>query len=316
MIKNKINPPIFLIYMGSVICLTPYVNSAAALLFGAIIAIFFGNPISHKTKIFSQKLLSYSIMGLGAGMNLIEVGKAGLNGISITAVSISATILIGLYLGKLIKSDTESSILISVGTAICGGSAIAAVGPAIRSKGQSMSIALGTVFILNALALIIFPEIGHIVGLSQKQFGFWSALAIHDTSSVVGAGLQYGSEALKIGTTVKLARALWIVPLTFVFSHYFSKTSTEKTKTKKPWFILGFIIVAALFTWIPNLSPMSKQIEFIARRGFVLTLFLIGSGLSKSTLMSVGWRPLLQGILLWILVSSISLFAIYNFMAP
>lgn len=290
--------------VGILYSLSPWSNSAVALVLGTSIALFFSNPFSDKTKIYSPKLLTYSVVGLGAGMNLSTVAKAGLSGIGFTAISITGSLFLGLAFGKLFKSESKTSILISVGTAICGGSAIAAVAPVIKAKPQSISVALGTVFLLNALALIIFPPIGHYLNLTQDQFGLWSALAIHDTSSVVGAGLQFGPQALEIGTTIKLARALWIVPLTFGFSFFARRTDQEiVSKTKKPWFILGFLFLAALVTWIPALHGPGKFIEMFARKILVLTLFLIGSNLSLSTLKSVGFRPLLQGVCLWLIVS-------------
>jgi uncharacterized integral membrane protein (TIGR00698 family) len=290
--------------VGIIFSLSPWGSAAMALALGVFVATVFGNPFQNHTKIYSQKFLAYSIVGLGAGMNLIAVAQAGLSGLGYTVVSISLTLFIGLLLGKLLKSDQETSILISIGTAICGGSAIAAVAPAIRAKPQSVSVALGTVFLLNAAALVLFPIVGHYFELSQRQFGLWSALAIHDTSSVVGAGMQYGSEALQIGTTVKLARALWIVPLTLGIG-FMNRQSDDPTspRVKKPWFILGFLLVAALVTWVPWLREVGGYIDSAAKKGLILTLFLIGSNLTRETLRSVGLRPLLQGIFLWFFVS-------------
>jgi uncharacterized integral membrane protein (TIGR00698 family) len=200
-----------------------------------------------------------------------------------------------------------------VGTAICGGSAIAAVAPVIRAKHHEISVALGIVFLLNALALVIFPFIGHAVNLDQSQFGLWAALAIHDTSSVVGATLQYGAQALEVGTTVKLARALWIIPLAMLIAAVRSgheKTEGEVQKAKRPWFILGFIIAAAVVTIFPSLQPLGHQIEMIAKRALVLTLFLIGSNLSLQTIRSVGFKPFIHGVLLWLILGSAFLAAI------
>jgi uncharacterized integral membrane protein (TIGR00698 family) len=310
--ENKLSATSFV--LGAVFCVSPWSSSATALLLGIVLSIFIGNPFIDTTKTISQKLLSYSIIGLGAGMNLITVGQAGLSGLTYTIISISLTLILGIILGKLMKSDGETSVLISVGTAICGGSAIAAVAPAIKAKSQSITVALGTVFLLNAVALIIFPFIGHHLILTQEQFGLWSALAIHDTSSVVGAGLQYGPEALKIGTTVKLARALWIVPLTFLISYLNrKKNSHETTNTKKPWFILGFLIMAAIFTWLPQLKNLGHNIELVARKGFILTLFFIGTNLSWNAIKTVGLRPLAQGLLLWLIVSATTLLFIIQF---
>ncbi len=292
-----------LLFVGIVFCLSPWSSSALALGLGVGLALTVGNSFSEQTKKWTPNLLSSSIIGLGAGMNLIAVGQAGLAGLGYTVVSISLTLGFGLLLGRLFGSDPETSILISVGTAICGGSAIAAVGPVIRAKSHSMTVALGTVFILNAIALIAFPPIGHFFELSQHQFGIWSALAIHDTSSVVGAGLQYGAEALQVGTTVKLARALWIVPLTIGFGFLQKKNKNAAAASpRRPWFILGFLLMAALMTWVPDLQPAGHWIELAARKGLVLTLFLIGANLSRATLKQVGFRPFLQGFVLWVLV--------------
>ncbi len=305
--RNKLLTEIFLL-IGILYSLSPWGSSAAALGFGVGIAIILGNPLSELTKKITPKLLSFSIIGLGAGMNLVTVSQAGLSGLGYTVVSISATLFAGILLGKFFDSDRETSLLISVGTAICGGSAIAAIAPVIRAKSNSMTVALVTVFILNAIALVVFPPIGHFFKLSQHQFGIWSALAIHDTSSVVGAGLQYGAEALQVGTTVKLARALWIVPLTIGFGFLQNKNASDvKVKTKKPWFILGFLVMAGVVTWIPESQMMGSWVEFVAKRGLVLTFFFIGSNLSRDTFKQVGLRPFFQGFFLWILVLSSTL---------
>jgi uncharacterized integral membrane protein (TIGR00698 family) len=249
-------------------------------------------------------------MGLGAGMNLAVVMKVGFEGIGYTITGILSAGIIGTLLGKFLKTPRDTSILITVGTAICGGSAIAAVAPVLRAKHQEVSVALGTVFTLNALALIIFPTIGHHFNLSESQFGLWCALAIHDTSSVVGATMQYGSHALEVGTTIKLARALWIVPVAMIVGFFVSKydkTETGAAKAKKPWFILGFIIVAGIVTWLPELRAIGHQIEMVAKKTLVLTLFLIGSGLTKETIKSVGFKPFIQGFCLWIIMAASSL---------
>lgn len=297
----------------AILCLTPWVSSAVALLCGVLIAVILGNPYAEHMKKYTHLLLTWSVMGLGAGMNLEVVAQAGLHGLGYTIVGISSTLLLGFLIAKTLKVDREAGVLISVGTAICGGSAIAAIAPTMRAKSHSISVALGTVFMLNALALFIFPPVGHWFALTQNQFGLWSALAIHDTSSVVGASMIYGSEALQIGTTVKLARALWIVPLTIAASFIFARNNAEadaKTKPKLPWFILGFLGAAALVTWIPALGPAGHMIENIAKRTLVLTLFFIGANLTLSTLKSVGVKPFILGILLWLVVASATLGAI------
>ena len=301
-----------LLPIAALLCLTPYISSAVALLLGVGLALLVGNPYIAKTRKWTHLLLSISVVGLGAGMDLNVVGRVGLQGIGYTVVGISLSLFLGFILGKTFKTEKNISILISVGTAICGGSAIAAVAPVIRAKHHEVSVALGTVFILNALALVIFPSIGHALNLSQHQFGLWSALAIHDTSSVVGASLQYGAEALQIGTTVKLARALWIVPVTLLIGYFVAKQSEgeNKQKAKKPWFILGFLIAAALVTWIPVLQSVGQVVDTVAKRLLVMTLFFIGSNLTKETLRSVGIKPFLQGVCLWLVVASATLEAI------
>lgn len=303
---------IFLIPLVALLCLTPWISSALALLLGVALAVSVGNPYAEKTRKLTHILLTWSVMGLGAGMNLEVVAKVGLQGLGYTVVGIFTTLTLGFLITKVLGVEREIGILVSVGTAICGGSAIAAIAPTIRAKPHAISLSLGTVFMLNALALIVFPPIGHWFELTQTQFGLWSALAIHDTSSVVGASLQYGSEALQIGTTVKLARALWIVPLTVASSFFLAPAVTEgpSSKPKRPWFILGFLAAAALVTWIPSLQPMGHAIEGLAKRTLVLTLFLIGANLTLTTLKSVGVRPFVLGVLLWVIVASVTLSAI------
>jgi uncharacterized integral membrane protein (TIGR00698 family) len=254
-------------------------------------------------------------MGLGAGMNLGVIGRVGLSGIGYTVAGILSAVALGTLIGRALKTAKDTSLLITLGTAICGGSAIAAIAPVIRAKHHEVSVALGTVFLLNAVGLFTFPWIGHHLDLTQTQFGLWSALAIHDTSSVVGATLQYGAQALEVGTTVKLARALWIVPVAMIVGIIRSRQNpgaTGPVKGKRPWFIVGFIVAAAVVTWIPALQPLGHQIESIAKRMMVLTLFLIGTSLTRETIKSVGIKPFVQGVILWILMASGSLWAIYE----
>lgn len=302
----------YLIPAAGLLCCAPFISSAMALVLGIVIAVIVGNPYIAKTRKLTSTLLSLSVMGLGAGMDLGVVGRVGLAGIGYTVVGISCTLILGFLIGKFLKTERDTSVLISVGTAICGGSAIAAVAPTIRAKHHEISVALGVVFLLNALALVIFPPIGHLLDLTQHQFGLWSALAIHDTSSVVGSTLQYGPESLEIGTTVKLARALWIVPVTFFFGYLFARGQQQQSgeKAKRPWFILGFLIAAALVTWIPDLRPAGHVVNEIAKRALVVTLFLIGANLTKETLRTVGVKPLIQGVSLWVIVASCTLGAI------
>jgi uncharacterized integral membrane protein (TIGR00698 family) len=294
------------------VSLHPIVTAPWALLMGILLSLSIGNPFATQSRQWTPRLLSLSIIGLGAGMNLVVVGRVGAHGILYTAVGIIGTLCLGLWLGSRLSLPKSIATLIAAGTAICGGSAIAAVAPVIRAKSEETSIALAVVFVLNAIALMVFPFIGHALQLSEVQFGLWSALAIHDTSSVVGASMQFGRQALEVGTTVKLARALWIIPVTLFFAWQSKKMSLEagSAKPKRPWFILGFLIMAALMTWIPDLAPYGHIIEDVAKRLLVVTLFLIGCGLSRENLKKIGIRPLIQAVSLWIIVASITLVAI------
>lgn len=310
--KNVLQSPYF-IPVVACLFLWPVFNAAEALVGGILIALLVGNPYPERTKKWTQKMLSLSVVGLGAGMNLIVVGQVGVKGIGYTVISIFGSLLLGLALGRLFKTEKDTSMLVSVGTAICGGSAIAAMAPVLKAKSHEVSVSLGIVFLLNAAALFIFPWVGHHMELTEAQFGLWSALAIHDTSSVVGATMQYGPHALEVGTTVKLARALWIVPVTLLIGYLRSRSAVAGEvagKAKKPYFILGFLIVAALVTWIPELRPAGHVVEFIAKRVLVVTLFLIGTGMTRETLKNVGFRPFAQGFILWVIVASTTLLAI------
>jgi len=304
---------------GLVFSLTPWASPPLALTIGLIIGLSVGNPYRKRTKSWTKYLLQGSVVGLGFGMNLQLILKAGRSGFVYTAIGISFALLIGSTLARLLKVQNVPGFLISTGTAICGGSAIAAVGPVIAADEEEMSIALGTVFILNSIALLIFPSIGLELGLTQTQFGLWAALAIHDTSSVVGAGAKYGAVALGIATTVKLARALWIVPLTLgaaaVKRRFEEKTApddlvSEPTKVQWPWFILLFVLAAVANTFIPAGAAVFHALARLGIIGLTATLYLIGSGVSRSTLKQVGARPLIQGVLLWMIVAISSVLAI------
>ena len=277
-----------------------------ALLAGIILASTLGNPFVHFTQKHTSTLLQISVVGLGAGMNLEVVGVVGAQGIGYTITGIALTAIIGYFLTKLLKTPHTLSTLITIGTGICGGSAIAATGPILKADNEEMSISLGVVFILNALALFIFPPIGHALSLTQHQFGLWSALAIHDTSSVVGASMQYGKEALELATTVKLARALWIIPVSLLLA-FFMKS---KSKIKIPWFIFGFILIAAVVTWIPEFTSIGHSVSDFSKKLLILTLFFIGLNLNISSIKKVGLKPLLLGIFLWIIVASTTVLAI------
>lgn len=290
-----------------IVCLTPFVSPPIALLIGFTIAQFSGHPYIHLNHKATSWLLKISVIGLGFGMNIHSAVQAGREGILFTVASITGTLVIGLLLGKFLKIDKKISHLISCGTAICGGSAIAAISPVINAEEKQISVALGTVFILNSVALFLFPYIGHQLDLSQMQFGIWSAIAIHDTSSVVGAANKYGAEALQIATTVKLARALWIIPVAFLTSMFFK---SGKQKIKIPYFIGLFILAMILNTYLPVIAPVSGWLVYLAKIGLTVTLFLIGAGLSSSVLRVVGVKPLLQGIILWLLISVTALYAV------
>ncbi len=271
-----------------------------ALLAGLIYGFTLTHPFQAESKRLSKFLLQASVVALGFGMNLHEVIHAGRSGFVYTAASITIAMLLGLGLGYLIQVGKKSAFLISAGTAICGGSAIAAVGPIADANEEEMAVALGTVFILNSIALFLFPAIGYWLHMSQSQFGLWSALAIHDTSSVVGATAKYGATALSVGTTIKLARALWIVPLSFVTAI----TLKSKARIQWPWFILFFCLAALLNTLLPTFHAMFGGFNHVGKIGLTVTLFLIGTGLNKQTIQRVGARPLLQGLALWIIVGT------------
>jgi len=289
------------------LCLFSIISPPVALLLGVIIVNVFGNPFiefNHKAITF---LLQFSVVGLGFGMNASSALSAGKEGFVLTVFSIFSTIIFGLLLGKWLKTERKTSHLISCGTAICGGSAIAAISPVIKSNENQTSIALGVIFILNSIALFVFPFIGHQLDLSQKDFGLWCAIAIHDTSSVVGAANKYGAEALQIATTVKLARALWIIPISLLTAVIFKN---KNSKIKVPYFIGLFVLAMLLNSYVPQISVIVPGIVTLAKIGLTITLFLIGATLNINTLKSVGIKPLLQGIFLWIFIAGLSLTAI------
>ncbi|MCD0465352.1 YeiH family protein [Flavobacterium sp. ENC] len=293
-----------------VLCLFSVISPPIALLLGVLVVNVFGNPFvafNHKAITF---LLQFSVVGLGFGINAASAISAGKEGFLLTIFSIFSTLIFGTLLGKWLKTDKKTSHLISCGTAICGGSAIAAISPVIKSNENQTSIALGVIFILNSIALFVFPFIGHQLDLSQREFGLWCAIAIHDTSSVVGAANKYGAEALQIATTVKLARALWIIPIS-VFTAVLFKNKNSKIKI--PYFI-GLFIVAMLFnTYVPATAFIAPAVVSIAKIGLTITLFLIGATLNVNTLKSVGVKPLLQGVFLWIFIAGLGLASILYF---
>ncbi len=292
----------------AVLSFSPLISPPIALLFGILFVNIFGKVL--ETDSFVKKLLQYSIIGLGFGINLNTAIEAGSQGFLFTVSTIALVMIFGLFLAKILKIDKTIAQLISAGTAICGGSAIAAVAPILKANSKQTSVALGIVFVLNAVALFIFPEIGHFFNLSQNQFGIWSAIAIHDTSSVVGAASKYGNEALQIATTVKLARALWIIPLAFLISIF----TKSEGKIKIPYFIGFFVLAILAGTYLPFLQNFNSIISEISRDTLKVALFLIGAGLSLQNLKNIGIKPLLLGIILWIFISSISLYAVLEFL--
>ncbi len=292
-----------------------WVTPPVALFLGLVFALTLGQPFPKFNKKASKMLLQYSVVGLGFGMNLQKSLQSGAEGMAFTIISVVGTMLIGWIIGrKLLKVDRITSYLISSGTAICGGSAIAAVGPVVKAKDAEMSVSLGTIFILNAIALFIFPPIGEALGMTQQQFGTWAAIAIHDTSSVVGAGQAYGEEALQIATTIKLTRALWIIPLALVSSLIFK---SKGQRISIPWFILFFVLAMIFNTYVLEPTEMGSAIgsfiNGIARKSLTVTLFFIGASLSLDVLKTVGVKPLIQGVLLWIVISLSTVAYIYCF---
>lgn len=307
------NKVIFLVFMH--LTLLPFITPAIALFMGLAYALLLGNPMPKMAKKTSKYLLQVAVVCLGFGMNLHDSLASGREGMLFTIISVTAVMIIGYMVGRLLKVDSKTSYLISSGTAICGGSAIAAVSPIVRADDNSMSVALGTVFILNAIALFIFPPIGHFLGMTQEQFGEWAAIAIHDTSSVVGAGEAYDTtyfpgqegKALQIATLIKCTRALWIIPLALVTTFIFR----EKTRRISiPWFILFFVLAMIINTYLSLPHYIIDGLVWFAKKGLCMTLFLIGSGLSLSVIRSVGIKPLIQGVVLWVVIAVLSLAAI------
>ncbi|MCI5056059.1 MAG: putative sulfate exporter family transporter [Flavobacteriales bacterium] len=285
----------------------PFIDPPVALFLGIIVAQTIGHPFIKWNKPVTSFLLKASIIGLGFGMNLEYAIQAGKDGILFTVFSIFLTLIVGIYLGRLLKVDRVSSTLISGGTAICGGSAIAAFGPILGAGEKQMSVSLGIVFILNSVALFVFPHIGKWLSLNQEEFGMWAAIAIHDTSSVVGAASKYGDQALMTATTVKLTRALWIIPLSLLMA---ITTAKDDKKIKIPFFIFLFVGALIFAYYFPQFEKVYGIISSVAKKGLTVTLFLIGTGISRKTLKSVGVNPFLQGTILWIVVSISTLFIV------
>lgn len=302
---------VFVVFL--LFCLTPWASPPIALALGLALALTLGHPFPKRNSKATKILLQASVVGLGFGIDLQKVVAAGKTGFGFTIATIVGTLVLGFLAGRAMNIQKTTSHLISSGTAICGGSAIAAVGPVVGASDEEMSVSLGTVFILNSIALFIFPPIGHWMGLTQTQFGVWAAIAIHDTSSVVGAASKYGAEALQIATTIKLTRALWIVPLTIATAFFFKRKSAKVTI---PWFILYFLIASVIRTYVPAPHGLWESIVYVARIGLTVTLFLIGAGLSRTALAKVGARPLILGVLLWIAISTAGLWSVRALVHP
>jgi uncharacterized integral membrane protein (TIGR00698 family) len=307
--------------MLAAFALTPWSSPGLSLLLGILFAVSIGNPYPKQSKLASKYSLQAAVVGLGFGLDFTTVLRVGAHGFFITLITISATLAVGMLIGRLLHVERKAAMLIAVGTAICGGSAIAAVGPVIKANDEEMSVSLGTVFILNAIALFLFPMIGHTLGMTEDAFGLWAALAIHDTSSVVGAAASYGKHALEIGTTIKLTRALWIIPVAFVFAYLEARfdrrhridENLSKPQVQIPWFIGLFVLASVIRSIVPGGSDIYSVIGIVAKALLSLTLFLIGAGLSRSAIKKVGARPLIAGVSLWILVAVTTVGVILSF---
>ncbi|MEN7546805.1 putative sulfate exporter family transporter [Rapidithrix thailandica] len=305
---NLFQKVIYLLFLFA--CFTPYIDAPIALLGGILATQFLPAPFPEHQHKITQWMLNLSIAGLGFSMNLDQVWHSGKDGLLLSVGSIAITLLLGYFLGKKLQLDKKLAYLISAGTAICGGSAIAALSPIVKARNEQISMALGTVFILNALALFIFPAVGHYFHMTSMQFGTWCAIAIHDTSSVVGAASKFGNEALQTATTIKLVRALWIVPVGFL-TGFLRKNDSQKIPV--PYVMLFFLGAILIHTLVPQFQTVYQQVTSMAQKCLVCTLFLIGTGLNKSALKKVGLRPMVQGVLLWVGISVLSLFVILKF---
>lgn len=296
----------FVLLSGSV-----FLSPAVALFVGIVYALIFGTPYSTIWGKAAKYLLQLSVIGLGFGMNIEESLRSSWDGMAMTVVSVGSVMVLGYYLGRALGVERKLSHLISSGTAICGGSAIAAIAPVVKSDAQQTSMAMAVIFTLNAVALFVFPSIGHLLDLSQNDFGLWAAIAIHDTSSVVGAGAAYGEQALIVATTVKLTRALWIIPLALVSTFMFrDRTTGSRSPISVPWFIFLFIVAMVINTYMPLGERLGQWISIFSHKALSVTLFLIGSSLSIQAIRQVGARPVVLGVSLWVVVSVVSLLAI------
>ncbi len=306
----QLNPTIQKVFFIILLALsaTPLISAPIALVVGFVFANCFGHPFPKLSGRVTQLLLKGSVIGLGFGMNVHSAIEVGKDGVVLTAATISIVLILGYLIGGVLKMPRKLSHLTASGTAICGGSAIAAVAPAVGATESETSLSLGVIFLLNSIALLIFPPLGHLLGLTDHEFGMWCAMAIHDTSSVVGAASAYSEEALQIATTVKLARALWIIPVSLISAFLFRSSGR---KISLPWFILWFVVAMVLNSYIPNIEVVGVPIYNISKQMLVVTLFLIGSSLSLKSMREVGVRPLILGVTLWVVVSILSLLAIH-----
>ena len=289
----------------------PFLSPGLSLLLGLIVALTIGNPFIQHNKIFTKILLQASVVGLGFGVHLNEALAAGKDGFIFTIFSIAITMGLGLWIGRLLHVNKDTRTLVAGGTAICGGSAIAALGPVINAKDKDMTVALGTIFMLNAIALFIFPPIGNLLHMDDTQFGYWCAIAIHDTSSVVGAAATRSEAALQIATTTKLILALWIIPLSLLVAVFYNRGSKEKAENGKkkitiPWFIFLYVVAMIIATYLPQGQTFYTEAVKIAKMGMIYTLFLIGTGLTWDSIKEVGYKPVLLGVILWVIISVIS----------
>jgi uncharacterized integral membrane protein (TIGR00698 family) len=293
-----------------IICCFPFISSSWALLLGLMFSLLIGTPFKAHVDKWGSYLLKTSVIGLGFGINMQSLLKAGKENIGTTTIFVLGVLLVGILLGLCLKIDRMTALLISVGTAICGGSAIAAIGSALKASPGQLSISTGTIFLLNAAALFTFPVMGHWLELSQEQFGVWSAIAIHDTSSVAGAAARYGDEALKVATVTKMLRIIWIIPVLIILVMGFSE---NRRAFKVPLFIIGFIIASCLFSFLPSYESVFVNLYAVAKQILVVSLFLIGSGLSMAIVNQLGSKILLQAVLLWIMVSITALLFVKYF---
>ena len=300
---------IFIVAMFSV----PFLEPAFALLLGLLVSLTIGHPFLNINSRITHILLQISVVGLGFGMNVEQALEAGKNGVVFTVFSIVFTLVLGILLTRFLKVNKDTGFLVSGGTAICGGSAIAALAPVINAKDKDITVALGTIFMLNAAALLVFPYFGHLLEMTNEQFGYWCAIAIHDTSSVVGAAKTFGNEALNIATTTKLIRALWIIPISLIAAFTYKKEGGKRSKITIPWFIFLYVIAMVIATYVPQWGHFYSSAVSFAKVGMLFTLFLIGAGLSKETIKQVGFKPILLGIILWICISILSAGAILLF---